>query len=106
MNWRRWMHAHPPQMTTISGCTDSRSHPPEARLGAVDEGRVRLHADCGRVKFDGENRLISVACPAVFCGSVSVSDDRIGAHRTWDARPCGWGGALIVDDTATVRAVS
>ncbi|WP_063045963.1 hypothetical protein [Nocardia pseudovaccinii] len=107
VNWRRRIQSHPPQTPSISGGATSRYHLPTPRYSAASDGHVRLYADCGCAKFDSENRLISVACPAVLCGSVSVSDNRIGEHRTWDAQPCRWIGACIIDDSAaTVRVVS
>ncbi|MGO4615647.1 hypothetical protein AB4305_14830 [Nocardia sp. 2YAB30] len=106
-NWRRWIQSHPPQTPCISGRATSRYHLPAPRYIAAGEGHVRLYADCGRAKFDSENRLVSVACPAVFCGSVPVSDNRIDEHRTWDAQPCRWVGALIINDTAAAaQAIS
>lgn len=105
VNWRRWIQSR--QTPAISGCATSRNHQPTLGCGAAGDSRVRLYADCGRAKFDGDNRLISVACPAVFCGSVPVSDNRIGEHRTWDAQLCSWTGALIIDDSrAAVWAAS
>lgn len=99
VNWRRWIQSHPPQTPTLSGCTACLYDPLALRYSASGEGCVRLYADCGRARFDGENRLVSVACPAVLCGSVPVSNNRIGAHHTWNARPCQWVGARIIDDT-------
>ncbi|MEV6340461.1 hypothetical protein AB0M12_37785 [Nocardia vinacea] len=70
-------------------------------LGDNEIGRrhVRLRADCGRAKFDNQNQLIAVACPAIFCGSVQVTDGRIRAHQAWDDHTCQWSGCRIVDDS-------
>lgn len=106
VSWRRWIQSHPPHTPTKSGSAIPHCHLPVLRYPTAGDGHVRLYADCGRARFDGEHRLISVACPAVFCGSVPVSDNRIGAHHTWDTRPCRWVGVRIVDDTTQpVRAL-
>lgn len=84
MNWRRWLNTptHPDPATALPPATSW----------------LRLYADCGRARFDDADRLIAVACPAVLCGSVTVADNRIREHLTWDARPCPWSGWRIVDD--------
>ncbi|WP_062989896.1 hypothetical protein [Nocardia anaemiae] len=107
LNWRRWIQPRRPQRLDISGRATPRHHQATPRYTAAVDGFVRLYADCGRAKFNGENQLISVTCPAVLCGSVPVSDNRIGEHRTWDAQPCRWVGAVIIDDTVpAARAIS
>ncbi|WP_378736129.1 hypothetical protein [Nocardia brasiliensis] len=76
-------------------------------VAAGREGYVRLHADCGRAEFDADHQLIRVACPAVWCGAVSVADNVIQSHQTWDNRECAWGGWRIVDDkVAAEKALS
>ncbi|GAA5079754.1 hypothetical protein GCM10023319_19600 [Nocardia iowensis] len=43
----------------------------------------------------------------MWCGAVSVADNVIQAHQTWDNRECKWGGWRIVDDTvAAEKALS
>lgn len=107
LNWRRWIQPRPPQMLDISGRATPRYHEATPRYTKAVDGFVRLYADCVRAKFDGENRLISVTCPAVLCGSVPVSDNWIGEHRAWDAQPCRWVRTMIIDDTVpAARAIS
>ncbi|WP_194838272.1 hypothetical protein [Nocardia sp. XZ_19_369] len=108
MRWGRWLHAHPQNTSHPNPAvenSDCSSIPPGVAAGGA--GYVRLHADCGRAEFDANHDLVRVACPAVWCGSVSVDDNTIRPHQTWDKLPCWWSGWRIVDDGVAVeRAVS
>lgn len=108
VNGRRWAHNHPQATSTMTPVmAESRCRPIPIGISTDRGGYLRLHADCGRAEFDADIQLIRVACPALLCGSVPVADNQIGAHLTWDARPCQWSEWRIVDDSVpVVRPVS
>ncbi|WP_378741376.1 hypothetical protein [Nocardia brasiliensis] len=108
MRWQPWLHTHPRTNSHHTpAAADSRCDTIPTGVAAGREGYVRLHADCGRAEFDADHQLIRVACPAVWCGAVSVADNVIQAHPTRDNRERAWGGWRIVDDkVAAEKALS